>query len=128
MPARSGRSSSRSKRARPCEHFLGDVGQARVLRVLGRQLQPVVGDRPRDGELGTHNAIFLTRGLGNSFQAVSELVVYTYLTNAHWEAGLQYRAVSWDDPELGVAWPITDDRLKLSAKDTQNPSLADLGH
>ena len=66
-------------------------------------------------------------GLANSFQAVSELVIYTYLTSAHWQAGLHYPAVAWDDPELGVAWPITDDRLKLSAKDTQNPSLADLG-
>jgi dTDP-4-dehydrorhamnose 3,5-epimerase len=78
------------------------------------------------GELGSHNAIFLTRGLANSFQAVSDLVIYTYLTSAHWQAGLHYPAVRWDDPELAVAWPITDDRLKLSAKDTQNPSLADL--
>jgi dTDP-4-dehydrorhamnose 3,5-epimerase len=78
------------------------------------------------GELGTDNAIFVTRGLANSFQAVSELVVYTYLTNAHWEPGLAYTAVRWDDPDLAVAWPITDERLKLSAKDANNPGLADL--
>jgi dTDP-4-dehydrorhamnose 3,5-epimerase/reductase len=78
------------------------------------------------GELGRANAIFVTRGLGNSFQAVSELVIYTYLTSEHWQPGLSYPAVAWDDPELGVAWPITDERLKLSAKDTSNPSLADL--
>jgi dTDP-4-dehydrorhamnose 3,5-epimerase/reductase len=78
------------------------------------------------GELGIHNAIFVTRGLANSFQAVSELVVYTYLTSAHWQAGLAYPAVAWDDPDLAVDWPITDDRLKLSAKDTSNPRLADL--
>ena len=78
------------------------------------------------GELGTHNAIFVTRGLANSFQATSELVVYTYLTSEHWQAGLQYTAVAWDDPDLGVEWPITDDRLKLSAKDAANPSLAEV--
>jgi dTDP-4-dehydrorhamnose 3,5-epimerase len=78
------------------------------------------------GELGTDNAIFVTRGLANSFQAVSELVVYTYLTNEHWQPGLSYTAVRWDDPDLGVAWPITDERLKLSAKDANNPGLADL--
>jgi dTDP-4-dehydrorhamnose 3,5-epimerase-like enzyme len=78
------------------------------------------------GELGTHNAIFVTHGLANSFQAVTDMVIYTYLTSAHWRAGLSYPAVAWDDPELAVAWPITDERLKLSAKDTSNPSLADL--
>jgi dTDP-4-dehydrorhamnose 3,5-epimerase len=78
------------------------------------------------GELGTGNAIFVTRGLANSFQAVSELVVYTYLTNAHWQPGLAYTAVRWDDPDLAVAWPITDERLQLSAKDASNPGLADL--
>ena len=103
--------------------------------VSGRAFAAIADIRPESatfkkvwcGELAPHNAIFLTRGLGNSFQAVTELVVYTYLTNAHWQAGLAYPAVSYDDPELGVAWPITDERLKLSAKDTQNPSLADLG-
>jgi dTDP-4-dehydrorhamnose 3,5-epimerase/reductase len=79
------------------------------------------------GELGTGTALFATRGLANSFQAVSELAVYTYLTSEHWQAGLKYTAVRFDDPELGVDWPITDDRLKLSAKDASNPSLADLG-
>jgi dTDP-4-dehydrorhamnose 3,5-epimerase len=79
------------------------------------------------GELHTENAIFVTRGLANSFQAVSELVVYTYLTSEHWQAGLAYTAVRYDDTELGVDWPITDERLKLSAKDSSNPSLAELG-
>ncbi len=78
------------------------------------------------GELDRANAIFVTRGLANSFQAISELVVYTYLTSEHWQAGLAYTAVRYDDPDLAVDWPITDHRLKLSAKDTQNPGLAEL--
>jgi dTDP-4-dehydrorhamnose 3,5-epimerase len=78
------------------------------------------------GELNTRNAIFVTHGLANSFQAVTDMVIYTYLTSAHWQAGLSYPAVAWDDPDLAVAWPITDERLKLSAKDTHNPRLADL--
>jgi dTDP-4-dehydrorhamnose 3,5-epimerase len=78
------------------------------------------------GELAKHNALFVTRGLANSFQAITELVTYTYLTSEHWQAGLSYPAVAWDDPELAVAWPITDERLKLSAKDATNPTLAEL--
>jgi dTDP-4-dehydrorhamnose 3,5-epimerase/reductase len=78
------------------------------------------------GELGTHNAIFVTRGLANSFQAVTELVTYTYLTSEHWQPDRAYPAVRWDDPDLAVDWPITDARLELSAKDAHNPSLAEL--
>jgi dTDP-4-dehydrorhamnose 3,5-epimerase len=102
--------------------------------VSGRAFSAIADIRPDSptykkvwtGELASHNAIFVTRGLANSFQAVTELVTYTYLTSEHWQPGLAYRAVAWDDPELAVAWPITDARLKLSAKDVANPTLAEL--
>ena len=63
----------------------------------------------------------MTRGLANSFQAVSELVVYTYLTNAHWQPGLAYTAVRWDDPDIGIRWPVSD--VQLSDKDAPAPLL-----
>jgi dTDP-4-dehydrorhamnose 3,5-epimerase len=112
--------------AEPWEKFIHVVSGTAFAAIADIRPDSPTFKKVWTGELGQHNAIFLTRGLGNSFQAVSELVIYTYLTNAHWEPGLKYRAVRYDDPELGVAWPITDERLKLSVKDTQNPSLADI--
>jgi dTDP-4-dehydrorhamnose 3,5-epimerase/reductase len=113
--------------AEPWEKFIHVVGGRAFAAIADIRSESPTFKKVWCGELGSHNAIFLTRGLANSFQAISETVTYTYLTSAHWEPGLSYPAVRWDDPELAVAWPITDDRLKLSAKDTQNPSLADLG-
>jgi dTDP-4-dehydrorhamnose 3,5-epimerase/reductase len=75
------------------------------------------------GELGRTQALFVTAGLGNAFQALSEVAVYAYLVDQHWSPGVTYPAVAWDDPDLGVAWPITDERLALSAKDRTNPTL-----
>ena len=70
-------------------------------------------------------ALFVARGLGNAFQCLSDPTVYAYLVSDHWRADAHYPAVAWDDPHLGVRWPITDERLALSAKDRANPSLAE---
>ena len=112
--------------AEPWEKYIHVVGGTAFSAIADIRPDSPTFKKVWTGELRSHNAIFVTRGLANSFQAVTDLVTYTYLTSAHWQPGLQYRAVRWDDPELAVAWPITDERLKLSAKDTQNPSLADL--
>jgi dTDP-4-dehydrorhamnose 3,5-epimerase len=75
------------------------------------------------GELDTTRALFVSAGLGNAFQALSDVAVYAYLVDAHWSAGMIYPAVAWDDPDLAVAWPIRDQRLSLSSKDRANPTL-----
>jgi len=77
------------------------------------------------GRLSRGHALFVSRGLGNGFQVTSEIGVYAYLVNAHWQPDVAYPAVRWDDPDLGVDWPITDARLAMSDRDRQNPSLRD---
>jgi dTDP-4-dehydrorhamnose 3,5-epimerase len=51
------------------------------------------------------------------------VAVYAYLVDAHWSPDATYPYVAWDDPDLAVAWPITDERLSLSTKDRTNPTL-----
>jgi dTDP-4-dehydrorhamnose 3,5-epimerase len=75
------------------------------------------------GELDRTRALFVGAGLANGFQALSAVAVYAYLVDSHWSPGETYPAVAWDDPDLAVAWPITDERLSLSAKDRANPTL-----
>jgi dTDP-4-dehydrorhamnose 3,5-epimerase/reductase len=112
--------------AEPWEKFIHVVSGAAFSAIADIRPDSPTFKKIWTGELGAHNALFVTRGLANSFQAVSELVVYTYLTSAHWQPDRSYVAVRWDDPELAVPWPITDERLKLSVKDATNPGLADL--
>jgi dTDP-4-dehydrorhamnose 3,5-epimerase len=75
------------------------------------------------GELDRSRALFVSAGLGNAFQALSDVAVYAYLVDQHWSPGVTYPAVAWNDPDLAVEWPITDARLALSAKDRTNPTL-----
>jgi len=99
-------------------------GEAFAAIVDLRPDSPTAG-RVWTGRLTNAHAMFLSRGLGNAFQALSDVVVYAYLVNDHWRPGVRYPAVRWDDPDLAIDWPITDERLSLSAKDRENPSLAE---
>ena len=72
-------------------------------------------------------AIYVPRGVGNSFQALEDGTAYTYLVNAHWSAELKktYTFVNLADPELGVEWPIPLDECELSDADRNHPMLKD---
>ncbi len=73
-------------------------------------------------------AIYVPRGVGNSFQALKDGTVYTYLVNAHWSAGLKktYTFVNLADPQLGIEWPIPLDECELSEADKAHPMLEDV--
>ena len=36
------------------------------------------------------------------------------------------RGVLWNDPQLGIDWPVTAEKVKLSDKDRRQPLLADI--
>ena len=77
--------------------------------------------------LDPSKAIYVPRGVGNSFQALEDGTAYTYLVNAHWSAELKgtYTFVNLADPELGIEWPIPLSECELSEADRRHPVLAD---
>ena len=77
--------------------------------------------------LDPSRAIYVPRGVGNSFQALEDGTAYTYLVDAHWSAELKktYTFVNLADPELGIEWPIPLSECTLSEADKNHPLLAD---
>ena len=77
--------------------------------------------------LDPSRAIYVPRGVGNSFQALADGTVYTYLVNAHWslEQKKTYTFVNLADPELNINWPIPLERSERSAADLNHPRLKD---
>lgn len=69
-------------------------------------------------------AVFVPRGVGNSYQALEDGTAYSYLVNAHWQPGLTYPALALDDPDAAIDWPIPLERAEISDKDRGNPTLA----
>ncbi|MDR1151383.1 MAG: bifunctional dTDP-4-dehydrorhamnose 3,5-epimerase family protein/NAD(P)-dependent oxidoreductase [Bifidobacteriaceae bacterium] len=70
-------------------------------------------------------AVFVPRGVANSFQTLQPDTVYTYLVNDHWSPDAVYSMVNLADAELGIAWPIPLDRAIVSDKDRAHPPLAE---
>lgn len=79
-------------------------------------------------ELDPSKAIFVPRGVGNSYQALEDNTAYTYLVNEHWseEAQAQYTFLNLADETAAINWPIALADAELSEKDTTHPRLADV--
>lgn len=68
-------------------------------------------------------AIFIPKGLANSFCVIDGVVNYLYLVDAYYD-GTDTRAIAYNDPDLKIEWPI-DDPL-ISDRDKNNPTLREL--
>ena len=77
--------------------------------------------------LDPSKAIYVPRGVGNSFQALEDGTVYTYLVNAHWslEQKKTYTFVNLADPDLHIDWPIPLEDSERSEADLHHPMLKD---
>lgn len=79
-------------------------------------------------EITPTNAVFLPRGVANSFQTLEPDTYYLYSVNAHWSADNydKYSFVSLSDPDIGVAWPVPLEGAILSDRDRSHPMLKDV--
>lgn len=77
-------------------------------------------------EMGPETAVFVPRGVGNSYQALEDGTAYCYLVNDHWSAKARekYTYVNLFDPALGIDWPIARGAAEISAADEGHPLLA----
>jgi dTDP-4-dehydrorhamnose 3,5-epimerase len=77
-------------------------------------------------EITPEKAVFVPRGVANSYQTLEDNITYTYLVNEHWSPDAQYASVNLFDPELGINWPIPGQNAIVSEKDRNNPILKDV--
>lgn len=71
-------------------------------------------------------AVFVPRGVGNSYQTLEPGTVYSYLVNAHWSADAQYTHLNLADERAAVPWPIPLADAVISEKDLGHPRLGGL--
>lgn len=74
-------------------------------------------------EIDPSVAVFVPRGVGNSYQTLEDGVAYTYLVNDHWRPGTTYPALHLGDEIAAIPWPIPLDECEISEKDLANPRL-----
>ncbi|WKV16389.1 sugar nucleotide-binding protein [Janibacter limosus] len=77
-------------------------------------------------EIDESVAVFVPRGVGNSYRALADETVYSYLVNEHWRPDLVYPALALDDPTAAIDWPIPLAQAEISDKDRRNPQLGEV--
>lgn len=77
----------------------------------------------RDDE---HRQLYVPAGCLHGFLTLSDGATFLYKQSASYDPEAEY-GVRFDDPELGVVWPIERGQAILSAKDAANPTARALG-
>jgi len=68
-----------------------------------------------------HHQLYVPAGFAHGFLALSDDVIFSYKHGTLHDASRE-RAIRWNDPTLGIAWPLDGDPV-LSAKDSGAPLL-----
>ncbi len=110
--------------------------QGKLVRVVhGRAFDVAVDIRPDSPTFGRweavelcaadHEMIWIPTGFAHGFQALEDDTELLYKITAEYSPEHE-GAVRWDDPEVGIDWPLAPPVGGLSAKDAAAPPLRDL--
>lgn len=110
--------------------------QAKLVRVVAGEIYDVVVDirhgSPHFGKTAaikldaqSHQQLFVPAGFAHGFLTLSTQATVVYKVNNYYspahDAGLAF-----NDRQLAIQWPLAQDKIILSDKDLQQPSLAQL--
>ena len=71
-----------------------------------------------------HQQLWIPAGYAHGFLALEDDTHFLYKTTDYYARECE-RAVRWDDPALGIDWPLAGQAPRLAAKDAHAPGLAD---
>ena len=115
-------------------HFQTSPGQAKLVRCSRGRIWDVAVDLRRDSptygqwegyELDdvAHRQLYVPVGFAHGFCVLSDLADVSYRLSSLYDPQTE-RGFAWDDPEVGVEWPVSDPRL--SERDKTAPRLAEI--
>jgi dTDP-4-dehydrorhamnose 3,5-epimerase len=114
-------------------HYQNVQAQGKLVRVTAGAVFDVAVDiRPQSPTFGTwvgeilsaenRRQLWIPAGLAHGFLVVSETAEFLYKTTDFY-APAHERCIRWDDPTLGITWPLHGAQPTLSAKDAQGQLL-----
>ena len=112
-------------------------GMAKLVQVLRGSAYDVVVDVRRDSSTflkwhgvvlseREHTQLYIPSGCLHGFLALEDATTLAYKQSATYDPAVEV-GVRWDDPDILIDWPLGGSDPVLSAKDSANPSLRDLG-
>lgn len=113
----------------------GEFSQAKLVRVIkGRVLDVAVDLRKSSPTFGQYVMVelsdenkrqfFIPRGFAHGFLVLSDEAIFTYKVDNVY-APQADAGIRWNDPDVGIQWPIDLDKVMTSEKDLKQPFLRD---
>lgn len=114
-------------------HFQTQHPQGKLVRALCGQVYDVAVDIRNDSptfgkyygvvlDSEKQNQFYIPEGFAHGFMVLTETATFAYKCTDFYdpkgEGGLM-----WNDPQIGIKWPIADVNPNLSDKDTKHPSF-----
>ena len=118
-------------------HFQkGEFSQAKLVRgSQGTVIDVIVDLRPESPTFGKHVAVelsaenarqlFVPRRFAHGFIVLSDVAQFQYMVDNVYAPQAE-ATLRFDDPELGIDWPLPASELNLSEKDLRGYSLAQI--
>ena len=118
-------------------HFQkGEFSQAKLVRVSqGTVIDVIVDLRPESPTFGKHVAVelsaenarqlFVPRRFAHGFIVLSDVAQFQYIVDNVYAPQAE-ATLRFDDPVLGIDWPLPASELNLSEKDLRGYSLAQI--
>lgn len=111
----------------------GEYSQAKLVRVInGRVLDVAVDIRKSSPTFGKYVAVelssdnkrqlFIPRGFAHGFLVLSDEAVFTYKVDNVY-APQSEASIRFDDPDIGIDWPMKADEILTSEKDLKGLPL-----
>lgn len=117
-------------------HFQKEHPQGKLVRVIQGEVYDVAVDlRKGSKTYGKYYGItlsdsnfkqfYISEGFAHGFVVLSDTALFCYKCTDFYhpddEGGLM-----WNDPDIGIDWPIDEKEIKLSEKDKKNPMLREI--
>jgi dTDP-4-dehydrorhamnose 3,5-epimerase len=110
--------------------------QSKLVRVIqGKVLDVAVDIRRQSPTFGKYVAVelsaenkrqlFVPRGMAHGFLVLSDHTVFTYKVDNRYAPQAE-RGIRFNDPDVGVAWPLPVEKLVLSDKDKVLANFSEL--
>jgi dTDP-4-dehydrorhamnose 3,5-epimerase len=117
-------------------HFHVGDGVAKLVRCARGQIADVAVDMRRgsptygqwervDLDAESMRELLVPVGFAHGFCVLSDVADVIYKQTAYYDPQIE-RGIAWNDPDVGIEWPLAPNELIVSERDAQAPLLREL--
>ena len=117
-------------------HFHIGEGVAKLVRCARGRILDVAVDLRRGSPTYGHwegieldeesmRTLYVPVGFAHGFCVLSEVADVLYKQTAYYDPAVE-RGIAWNDPDVGIQWPLPDEELTVSERDADAPRLREI--